>query len=420
MIKFYISFLLTASILVSCAPDPGNPPTPAAVNPFLLSIATAGSNTITFVWSETNGATGYVLSYSASSNGVFSQIYSGGALNFQQNGLTPDTTYYYRLSADMGGAMFDLPVIAMRTLPVRLQFGGITVDGFISNLTSAPMKKYSIYNNNIKITSTTASNFLADSYFIIKGTNYAVDYPQAAIAIESPDGSQTIWHYLDDRGYFEKMIFLRYGGGNYKITVLIGPHPDGYWYVGAVMYVTNARTNDFRYLMPSEIVQSLDPRIRALAFQLTGMISEISNKARAIHDYLVKSIYYDLDIYNGIYRPQDAVAVYERWNAVCAGYSAIYAALLRAIDIPAVYIHGKAGGSETINHAWNEVWWANTWHIVDVTWDDPLIGGHSDYPDGYNLRWNYFDISEGAFLADHQDWSSVDYCSFGITGEEME
>jgi transglutaminase-like putative cysteine protease len=418
IIAVFITALM--GIYVSCAPVPGEPAPAASINPFQLYILSCSSNMIGFSWTSTNGATGYILSYSTSSNGTFSELYSGSGLSYSQYGLSPDTTYYYKLSASFGGTEYSLPMYAMRTMPVQMTFGGVTVNGFISNLTAGQMKTYSIYAKNVKITSGTVSNFVADSYFTITGTNYSVDYPRLAISIQSPDLSNTMWYYIDSKGYFEQKIFMRYGAGTYTVKVLNGPHPDGYWYVAAVMWAVNSRTNDFRYLMPSGMVQSLDPRIRALAFQLAGAVSVISNKARIIHDYIVKSIYYDLEVLNGVDKPMDAVSCYLRGSAVCAGYSFYYAALLRALDIPAMYVRGMAGGSTTINHAWNEVYWGGSWHIVDTTWDDPLINGHSDYPDGYNLRWKYFDIPEVLFHDDHTNESPVAYYSLDIPGEEGE
>ena len=68
------------------------------------------------------------------------------------------------------------------------------------------------------------------------------------------------------------------------------------------------------------------------------------------------------------------------------------------MNIPVKFIAGKTGDSVTVNHAWNEVWWGNGWHIIAVSWDDPLTNGHSDYPDGDNLRWKYFNILPSPIL----------------------
>jgi hypothetical protein len=405
--------------VISCAPAPGDTTSPAAAKIFRLSVDSFSSDTMVFSWPATNGATGYTLSYSATSNGTYSVLYSGSGFKYSHSPLSPDTTYYYKLSASFGGSTLTLPVIPMRTPPVNLVFGGVTVTGFISNLTTKQMTIYSIYAKNVKITSGTASNFIADSYFVIKGTNYGVDYPRLAISIQSPDTSNSIWYYIDDKGYFEQRIFMRYGAGTYKVQVLVGPHPDGYWYIAAKMWVTNSRTDDFRTLMPSAMVQSLDPGIRGLAYQLAGSVSGVSNQALILHDYIVKSIYYDLEALT-VSKPMDAITCYQRGSAVCAGYSFFYAALLRALDVPTQYVHGMAGGSTTINHAWNEVYWTGGWHIVDTTWDDPLINNTSDYPDGYNLRWTYFDISEVLFHDDHTNEEPVSYYSLDIPAEEGE
>jgi len=103
-------------------------------------------------------------------------------------------------------------------------------------------------------------------------------------------------------------------------------------------------------------------------------------------------------------RQQDAQSVYSYGAAVCEGYTSLFMALLRGRGIPVQYISGTANGG---NHAWNNVFNGTEWKLIDPTWDDPLIdtgsGATSNYPDGFNLRYNYYWMDN---LADH---SPIDY-----------
>ena len=98
--------------------------------------------------------------------------------------------------------------------------------------------------------------------------------------------------------------------------------------------------------------------------------------------------------------------------------------MLRAVGIPARIITGRVS---TGGHAWNEVFWEESWHMTDVTWDDPLMddgsnicgtngykGCTSDFPFGDNLRYTYFDISKVELEEDHTIGGGNNYYDFVI------
>lgn len=112
-------------------------------------------------------------------------------------------------------------------------------------------------------------------------------------------------------------------------------------------------------------------------------------KIEAVHDWMVKNIQYD-NTYTYYYAPEAL-----KYRAgVCNAYMELFAGFMDLLGIPNKEIQGTAyndfdpdGGG----HAWNLVALDDgKYYLVDVTWDDPLLNGTSDYKDGRNLRYTYF------------------------------
>jgi transglutaminase/protease-like cytokinesis protein 3 len=138
--------------------------------------------------------------------------------------------------------------------------------------------------------------------------------------------------------------------------------------------VFNTREEDYpdgdgRWIYPSYYVESDDFRITNLYNSIVYGITDETEKIKAVHDYIVSTLVYDLASYNntGRSRRMDAVSVIENGTAVCEGYANLTAALLRTAGIPVKIIANKS-----IGHAWNNVYSNGKWFFYDATWDDPL------------------------------------------------
>lgn len=169
-------------------------------------------------------------------------------------------------------------------------------------------------------------------------------------------------------------------------------------------------------LMPSLDIQSTHPDILALANEITRGLQSDREKLVAIHDWVPSNIKYDVEDFVELHakKPQDALSVLKRRSGVCAGYSALTAALLRASGIPARVVHGWARQwNETWvdllrnlskdelsngNHSWNEVFVDGRWVPVDVTWDAGTVANGVFTP---KLRRTYLDPAPEAFSDDH-------------------
>lgn len=151
--------------------------------------------------------------------------------------------------------------------------------------------------------------------------------------------------------------------------------------------------------MPSNVETS----IKSVAEYIAQRESDPYLRIKALHDYVISRIVYDLDVLKTGIRPdQDAQTVFQTHKAVCEGYAKLFMALGRAIGENIVYIEGRirrdlapldliprelrliTSNYNWTLHAWNAVKVSDNWQLVDVTWDDndavaPEISYSSDY-----------------------------------------
>jgi len=170
------------------------------------------------------------------------------------------------------------------------------------------------------------------------------------------------------------------------------------------------------YLAPSYWIQSEDSAIVETARSVTAGLTTDYEKAVALHDWVCNNVWYDYDtITTGVRVPGDALFTLNNRRGVCEGYANLYAALLRAVGIPAKYVIGygmdyaevagwtasRLSGAED-NHAWNEVYIDGRWLVVDTTWNsgNEYRGGKFVRSDGLS-GWRYFDATLAAFSIDH-------------------
>ncbi len=131
-----------------------------------------------------------------------------------------------------------------------------------------------------------------------------------------------------------------------------------------------------------------------ILWEVTSKNMSTLEKVKAVHDWLVLNIRYDT-----AYEIYDIAPMLAQRRAVCDGYSKFYVVALGELGIDARRITGTGKGE---SHAWNAVKMDDgKWYYVDNTWDDPLVNGHSNYPDGYNLMYEYFLVTQSRISEDH-------------------
>lgn len=146
--------------------------------------------------------------------------------------------------------------------------------------------------------------------------------------------------------------------------------------------------------MPSSVETSIESVAKYIAKNEQNSYLRI----KALHDYVISRVDYDLDVLKTGLRPhQDAQTVFQTHKAVCEGYANLFMALGQAIDEDIVYLTGKIrrdlapidlippvfrlvnSGYDWTLHAWNAVKVTGNWQLVDTTWDDGSYGYSTDY-----------------------------------------
>jgi transglutaminase-like putative cysteine protease len=131
-------------------------------------------------------------------------------------------------------------------------------------------------------------------------------------------------------------------------------------------------------------LQQLDPRVRALAEQVTAGLFTQLDRARAVENYLRRSYGYTLELPD--HETPDPVAdfLFERRKGHCEYFASAMAVMLRAIGIPARLVNGFQSGTynpisnqyvirASDAHSWVEAYLeARGWTTFDPTPADPF------------------------------------------------
>ena len=167
-------------------------------------------------------------------------------------------------------------------------------------------------------------------------------------------------------------------------------------------YVTHISID---YLYPTDEIDSRRAQLEeGVAQALTWVDDSMSatEKAQAIHDYLVRTCSYDSTLQaNNAY---DALVSH---CCVCQGYGMAYLLCMQRLGIPCVYVI-----SEEMNHGWNMVELDGQWYHVDVTYDDALVtyDGITTNDQGFDadVSHEYFLISDATIASKgHYGWTSA-------------
>ena len=271
----------------------------------------------------------------------------------------------------------------------------------------------------LEVTYPEYNSFSTDAFFPLKlNVNNSAKYQFMYIKVSNGTNSE-IYLYRGnsdtEEGELETRIWLRWGPGEYTVKLYDGisaswsqaeydaqknPGPNGVIYQGdnlaslaaymsdsadypAVTFtVTNTCDEDGTWLYPSSVIQADNFSIMNKVADLTYGLTDVTDKVKAIHDWIVTSKYYDFDSLSTSDRKrQDAIAVMEYGMCVCEGYANLTASMLRTLGIQTKFI-----SSSDLNHGWNNVNIGSSenpnWRLLDCTWDDPDVSSIIGEPDG--------------------------------------
>lgn len=157
--------------------------------------------------------------------------------------------------------------------------------------------------------------------------------------------------------------------------------------------------------VPSEAAKT---KAKAIIGQIINSSMNEYDRVKAIHDYIVKNVNYDLaSIQNGTINGNNhpshtAEGALCKNLAVCDGYAQAFELLCAEAGIYAYMMYGEGvhASGDKESHAWNVVRINGEWYQVDCTWDDPIVNG-AVVGDGSNITYVYFLLTDGEMYADH-------------------
>ncbi|MEQ8982841.1 MAG: transglutaminase domain-containing protein, partial [Deltaproteobacteria bacterium] len=156
------------------------------------------------------------------------------------------------------------------------------------------------------------------------------------------------------------------------------------------------------HALATNIPASASGSYEQVAQHIASRVRDPYELTKAIHDFIAVRIDYDADFDLNRLPPSDPKTVFDRREAVCAGYARLFKAMMETVGYRAVYISGDARFAQPRNpsasHAWNAVELEGRWYLVDVTWDAGHIDGR-DFVEKY--RTDYLLAPPDIFVLTH-------------------
>ncbi|MGM0829400.1 MAG: transglutaminase domain-containing protein [Bacillota bacterium] len=203
---------------------------------------------------------------------------------------------------------------------------------------------------------------------------------------------------------FDDSFYLRFGPGTYEVTLSVPEikeeNSDYFRFFGFAKFEVESTGEDKRDLLPSRGVQSDAQEIKEQSKTVTAGKTSDRDKAKAIYDYVAKNVSYDVEKYeNDDFNWDDsALKTLETKTGVCQDYAYLAIAMLRASDIEARFVEGRAGGIFPGRHAWVEANLDGEWVTIDPTWGSGYLKDGKFVP---TFNEDYFDPDMNALKKTH-------------------
>lgn len=170
------------------------------------------------------------------------------------------------------------------------------------------------------------------------------------------------------------------------------------------------------YLGSNEHIDITNVDLMNLSQKITETKSTKIGEVRAIYNWVVENLYYDLNqLDSGVHEQINSSYVLEEKRTTCGGFANLTAGLMRARGIPAVIVYGYSLDyaeekewsevnidTETANHAWLEVFVDGRWMVLDPTWDCRNFYKDGKYTKSQIPGFAYFDPTLEYFSLTHK------------------
>lgn len=224
-----------------------------------------------------------------------------------------------------------------------------------------------------------------DGYVMVKYTGESVK-----LKVRISNGEDEYTYDLNNEGRYE-VYPLQMGNGEYEIKIFKNIEGTSYSTLCKTALSVNMENTNSVYMHPSQYIwYTNDKNAVKLSFDICDGIESDEEKAKKIYDYIVWLMSYDYDkaesVQNGTlpkgYIP-DVDSVLKEKKGICFDYSALFASMLRAQNIPVRLVMGYVR-PDNIYHAWNQVYINGAWVWMDSTFGPDSQQTESDYTQDKN------------------------------------
>lgn len=179
-------------------------------------------------------------------------------------------------------------------------------------------------------------------------------------------GKNSLNYDINQEGIYE-IIPLQLGNGKYKFQMYKQKKGTEYTPVSSKTIEVKLENKNIVYLYPNQYV-NYDENTKAieLSNEICQDLATDEEKIAAIYEWVSTNIQYDYPLAMTVktgYLP-DIDQVLESKMAICFGYSALMACMLRVQGIPAQLVIGHA---DKTYHAWNKILIEDEWVRYDAT-----------------------------------------------------
>lgn len=198
-------------------------------------------------------------------------------------------------------------------------------------------------------------------------------------------------NYYSDTSYYNIFVKMLQQHPEYNYNTVVWRNTNGTYGYHRGSSITKAE-QDSRIKAADEA--AADAVKKCIQSGMTG-----KQKAKAIHNYLVKNCTYHSQVAASGNQYHDAFTAYGALvdgSAVCQGYAAAFNLMAKKCGLQSMAVCGRAGG---IAHAWNYVKVGSKYRYIDCTWDDTGQG---------KVRYDYFYVTEDKMREQHV-WTAADF-----------
>lgn len=178
-------------------------------------------------------------------------------------------------------------------------------------------------------------------------------------------------------GALTEQFPLQLGNGEYKVMILENVSGKSYKVMKQETVRLNLKDDKIVFLNSIQNINwTSTSKAAAKASELADGLKTNAEIVQAVYDFVTSTIAYDDKLAKSA--PVDYLPSVDRTLAakkdICYGYSALFAAMLRSLDIPTKLVMGYSEYTD-VYHAWNEVYVKGKWMTIDTTIDAGLKKG---------------------------------------------